>query len=107
MGTNSSLKPALRGFFSFMGTLGAAAAAAAARVGNPDCDVGCLAAAVDTVTVADADAGSFVVDDVSLHLIRGCLRSSSGLDDTLVESPLSESNPFFLAASDDIIYKSI
>jgi hypothetical protein len=68
MGTNSSLKPALRGFFSFMGTLGAAAAAAAARVGNPDCDVGCLAAAVDTVTVADADAGSFVVDDVSLRL---------------------------------------
>lgn len=90
-----------------MGTLGAAAAAAAAKVGNPDWDVGCLAAAVDTVTVADADAGSFVVDDVSLHLIWGCLRSSSGLDDTLVESPLSESNPFFLAASDDIIYKSI
>jgi hypothetical protein len=40
MGTNSSLKPALRGFFSFLGTLalGAAAAAAAARVGNPDPD---------------------------------------------------------------------
>jgi hypothetical protein len=74
-GRNSSLKPALRGFFSLSGTVGAAAAAAAARVGNPDRDVGCLAAAVDTtVAVADADDGSFVVDDVSsLRLIRGCL----------------------------------
>ena len=72
---NRSLKPAFLVFFSLRGTLGAAAAAASAKVGNPDRDVGCLPTAVDiTVAVADADDGSFVVDDVSsLRLIRGCL----------------------------------
>jgi len=34
MGRNSSLKPALRGFFSLRETAGAAAAAAAARAGS-------------------------------------------------------------------------
>ena len=70
MGTNSSLKPALRGFFSLRGILGAASAAASAKVGNPDRGVGCLATAVDTtLAVADGDDGSFVVDDVSIHFI--------------------------------------
>ena len=68
--TNSSLKPpALLGFFSLSGTVGAAAAAASAKVGNPDRGVGCLATAVETtLAVADGDDGSFVVDNVSLRL---------------------------------------
>jgi hypothetical protein len=55
---NSSLKPALRGFFSLKGTGGAAAAAA--RVGNPDGAVGCTAATDDTVAETN-DGKSFVV----------------------------------------------
>jgi hypothetical protein len=50
--------------------------------------------------VADADDGSFVVDDMSLLLIRGCL-SFSGLDDTLLESFLSDD------ALDDIMHGAL
>jgi len=100
---NCSLNPALLGFFSVMGTLGAAAAAAAARVGIPDRGVGCLSTAVDTVAVADD--GSFVVDEVSLHRTRGFLSSFSGLGgDSLLESSLSASNISFLNVLDDIVY---
>ena len=70
IGRNSSPEPALLGFFSLRGTVGAAAAAS--RVGNPDRGVVCLAAAVvdTTLAVADADDGTLlVVNDVSLHLI--------------------------------------
>jgi hypothetical protein len=58
--------------------------------------------------VADADDGSFVVRDVSLHLVRGCLPFSCP-DGTLLDSSLSESNPsFFLEdALDDIIQSSL
>ena len=93
---NCSRKPALLGFFLTGGFLGAAAAAAAAKVGNPGRDAGSLAAAE---SVADGDDGSFVVLfllDMSSHRIRGCLLS--GLDDTLLESLQSEA--FFLRALD-------
>jgi FAD/FMN-containing dehydrogenase len=103
---NCSLKPSLRGFFSCRRTAGAAAAAAAGTVGKiTDCAVRCLATDVVT-TVADADDGSFVVNEMSPHLIRDCL-SSSGLDDTLLESSLSTSNPSFLRVLDGIIPTSI
>jgi len=68
-----------------VGTVGAAAVAAAVRGSIADCALGCLVATVDVDTVtADADDGSFVVlADVSPVLIRGCLLFV-GLDDTLL-----------------------
>ncbi len=53
MGRNSSLKPALRGFFSLGGTGGAAAAVAATMVGSTDRCVGRLVPTVDSVSDVD------------------------------------------------------
>jgi len=103
---NCSLKPALRGFFLTGGTVGAAAVAAAAKVGNPAWDVGGCLVTTDE-SVADADDGSLVVFvlDTSFHLIlRGCLSSPSGLDNTLFASSQSAAVawPRFLRDLDDI-----
>jgi hypothetical protein len=107
---NCSLKPALRGFFSLRGTGGAAAAAAVAMVGNPDRDVGCLVPSVDSVSDVD-DGTSFVVNDMSLNIIRGCFSSCSGFDDTtlpstaLLELSSSLSAPVASFALDDMTLK--
>ncbi len=100
---NCSLKPALLGFFLAGGSVGAAAAAASAKVGNPGWDAGSLAA---DESVADADDGSFVVLfllDMSSHRIRGCF-FLSGLDDTLLESSLQSAASSLRASElDDIV----
>ncbi len=104
---NCSRKPEpallVLGFFLTGGFVGAAAAAAAAKVGNPGWDVGCLAATDESV--ADADDGSFVVlfvFDVSPHRIRGCFLLL-GLDETLLES-LQPAASFLRALDlDDIV----
>ncbi len=93
---NCSRKPALLCFFCTGGFVGAAAAAAAAKVGNPGSDAGGLATTDESV--ADVEDGSFdvlIVLDVSSHRIRGCFfLSLSGLEDTLLES--LQSAAFFL-----------
>ena len=99
---NCSLKPALRGFFSAAGTVGAASDAATDRA------LGCLAP-----TSADADDGSFVVlVDMSPDLLRrGSLGFDDGLDDTLLDldSSLSASWLVLLLRGldlDDIVKQS-
>ena len=80
---NCSLKPALRGFFSLRGAVGAAAVAAVASGRIAERDVGCLASAIDV----DADDGSFVVlVDTSSDLLQDCLLFVGLVDPLLLDS---------------------